>query len=73
MVYFFLFVYLGSISGHLRHNPNTSVIWIDAHCDLNTNYTSMSGNIHGMPVAILAKELEVHWDQLIGLEWLKEK
>lgn len=27
------------------------VIWIDAHADLHSPYTSPSGNIHGMPVA----------------------
>ncbi len=28
------------------------MIWIDAHADFNTNETSPSGNIHGMPVAV---------------------
>lgn len=27
------------------------VIWLDAHLDLNTPYTSGSGNVHGMPLA----------------------
>jgi arginase len=30
-----------------------SIIWFDAHADFNTPATSPSGNIHGMPVAIL--------------------
>jgi arginase len=29
------------------------VIWFDAHADINTPYSSPSGNIHGMPVAAL--------------------
>ncbi len=29
------------------------LIWIDAHADYNTPGTSPSGNIHGMPVAVL--------------------
>ncbi|MBY0488684.1 MAG: arginase [Gemmatimonadaceae bacterium] len=29
------------------------LIWLDAHADLNTPATSLSGNIHGMPVAHL--------------------
>jgi arginase len=29
------------------------VIWVDAHTDMNTPETSPSGNIHGMPVAVL--------------------
>lgn len=28
------------------------VIWIDAHADIHTPYTTPSGNIHGMPLAI---------------------
>ncbi|MBL6929201.1 MAG: arginase [Rhodospirillales bacterium] len=31
-----------------------SVLWLDAHADFNTAETSSSGNIHGMPVAVLA-------------------
>jgi arginase len=32
------------------------VIWIDAHADLHTPYTTPSGNLHGMPVAISINE-----------------
>ncbi|MBP6910179.1 arginase family protein [Patescibacteria group bacterium] len=28
------------------------VIWIDAHADLHSPYTTPSGNMHGMPVAV---------------------
>ena len=43
---------LGSISGVKAAHPNKKlgVIWIDAHADLHTPYTSPSGNIHGMPL-----------------------
>lgn len=27
------------------------VIWIDAHADLHSPYTTPSGNMHGMPIA----------------------
>jgi arginase len=33
-----------------------SVVWLDAHADFNTPNTSPSGNIHGMPVAVLFGE-----------------
>ena len=40
------------------------VIWIDAHADLHTPYTTPSGNMHGMPLAITInddnKESAVH-------------
>lgn len=32
------------------------VIWIDAHADLHSPYTSPSGNMHGMPLAISLAE-----------------
>lgn len=62
---------VGTVSGHLRHNANISLIWVDAHTDINTNQTSMSGNVHGMPVALLAKELREYWNPLPGFDWLK--
>ena len=33
-----------------------SVLWLDAHADFNTPDTTPSGNIHGMPVAVVAGE-----------------
>ncbi|MBV6419952.1 MAG: Arginase [Ignavibacteriaceae bacterium] len=48
---------LGTISGIASYCKNRKlklgVIWIDAHSDLNTDETSPSGNIHGMPLAAL--------------------
>ncbi|MDG1437509.1 MAG: arginase [Emcibacteraceae bacterium] len=35
-----------------KHNKPICMLWIDAHADFNTNDTSPSGNIHGMPVAV---------------------
>jgi arginase len=44
---------LGSISGVKAAYPRqrVGVIWIDAHADIHSPYTSPSGNIHGMPLA----------------------
>jgi arginase len=44
---------LGTISGLKAALPEQTlgVIWIDAHADLHSPYTSPSGNIHGMPLA----------------------
>jgi arginase len=46
---------LGSIAGissYCRKNKlKLGLIWIDAHADMNTDKTSPSGNIHGMPLA----------------------
>ena len=51
---------IGSISAVARHcaenSTPLSVLWLDAHADFNTPETSPSGNIHGMPVAVLFGE-----------------
>jgi len=48
---------VGSISAvawHARRrNKKLRVVWLDAHADVNTEATSPSGNLHGMPVACL--------------------
>lgn len=44
----------GSIAGILSVRPETFIVWVDAHADINSPETSESGNIHGMPVALLA-------------------
>lgn len=43
----------GSIAGVKTAFPDKriGVIWIDAHADLHSPYTTPSGNVHGMPVA----------------------
>ncbi len=47
---------IGSIAAVSRYcadkNKPICMLWIDAHADFNTNETSPSGNIHGMPVAV---------------------
>jgi arginase len=43
----------GSVSGASRAALKLGVIWIDAHADLNTPDSSLSGNHHGMPLAFL--------------------
>lgn len=42
---------IGSIAGVSKAVKNLGVIWIDAHGDLNTDKTTLTGNIHGMPLA----------------------
>jgi arginase len=76
---------LGTISGIKAAYPDQSVgvIWIDAHADLHSPYTTPSGNIHGMPLAAalgddnlncqvndVAPDTQVHWDEMksIGID-----
>ncbi len=47
----------GTICGIKKAHPNKKlgVIWIDAHGDLHTPYTTPSGNMHGMPLAMVCQ------------------
>lgn len=48
---------IGTISGmaryYKRRGERLGVVWVDAHTDMNTPASSPSGNIHGMPLAVL--------------------
>lgn len=50
-------VAIGTISGLARYwrkrGQHIGVIWVDAHTDMNTPDTTPTGNIHGMPLAVL--------------------
>ena len=72
----------GTMAGLKMAYPDEriGVVYIDAHADFHTPYTSPSGNLHGMPLAVAcdidnqekkinnpsAKELE-YWDKLKNL------
>lgn len=44
----------GTIAGIRKAFPDKriGVIWIDAHADIHTPYTTPSGNMHGMPLCV---------------------
>ena len=48
---------IGTISGLARalrrRGQKLGVVWVDAHTDMNTPDITPSGNIHGMPLAVL--------------------
>lgn len=43
---------IGSIGG-MTHSVPAGLLWIDAHGDFNTPQTTLTGNIHGMTLAVL--------------------
>lgn len=47
-----------TIAGIKMAKPKSKlgIIWIDAHADLHTPYTTPSGNVHGMPLATAINE-----------------
>ena len=48
---------IGSAAGvsrfYARRGERIGLVWVDAHSDMNTPGTSPSGNVHGMPLAVL--------------------
>lgn len=48
----------GTIAGIKSAYPTKriGIVWIDAHADIHTPYTTPSGNIHGMPLATVLNE-----------------
>jgi arginase len=77
-----------TISGLKIANPKRrlGVVWVDAHADLHTPYTTPSGNMHGMPLAIVTaednKKCQIHtldkntesiWDKLKNIGGISPK
>ena len=44
---------IGSALASINRNKSLGVIWIDAHGDYNTFDTTITGNIHGLPLAAI--------------------
>lgn len=44
---------VGSIGGVARTHSDLTVLWFDAHGDFNDSDTTLSGNVHGMPVSLV--------------------
>ncbi len=56
---------IAGISSYCRNrNLELGVIWVDAHADMNTDKTTPSGNIHGMPMAC---SLGIGDDRLVNI------
>ncbi|ERJ59191.1 arginase [Sphingobacterium paucimobilis] len=74
---------MGTISGIKSVFPEKTlgVVWIDAHADIHSPYTTPSGNMHGMPLGAmlgednmkcrineLDEETETYWNKLKDLK-----
>ena len=69
-----------------RPKRRLGVVWIDAHADMHSPYTTPSGNMHGMPLSIALaddnKDNQVHnpdaktleyWDKLKSIGKIEPK
>lgn len=60
--------HIGAVEGLAARQGRVSVVWLDAHGDLNTPESSPSGNQWGMPLRMLIDSgaIEVHDVALVG-------
>lgn len=61
----------GTLMTSLDFDPDTKLIWIDAHSDINTPDSSLSGNCHGMPVAYITGLAKYRAEAGVTLKHLK--
>jgi arginase len=61
---------IGTVSALKTLKKNSAIIWVDAHADINTPTTSLSGNMHGMPVAFLLGLVD-KFKELPGFSWFE--
>jgi arginase len=58
---------LGVLAGLQRAGQDPSVVWLDAHADFQTEATTASGYLGGMPLALAAGVGELTLPRLLGL------
>lgn len=44
---------IGTVAGVLSVHPDAGVIWVDAHADINTMSSTVTGNLHGCPLSLV--------------------
>mmetsp|Transcript_30498 Transcript_30498/g.41476 ORF Transcript_30498/g.41476 Transcript_30498/m.41476 type:complete len:211 (-) Transcript_30498:157-789(-) len=59
-----------SVLASMHKHPKLKVIWIDAHPDIHTYNSSVSGNTHGMPLSIATGLEKKHWASRMNLRKL---
>lgn len=79
---------IGTVAGIKMACPGKrlGIIWIDAHADIHSPYTTPSGNMHGMPIAAMLDEDNIanktndpdeetieYWEKLKALGGIKPK
>ncbi len=50
---------IGSLAGLMDVRGSPGVLWFDAHGDINTPETTPSGNVHGMPLAVVLGQTQL--------------
>ena len=58
-------VAIGTLAGLTKHHKKLGVIWFDAHADLNSEASSQSGNMHGMPLGIATGNAQLRLSDIL--------
>ncbi|KAM7535436.1 hypothetical protein Aperf_G00000096176 [Anoplocephala perfoliata] len=61
----------GAIEGHFKVFPDSFVVWIDAHADINTPATSITKKTHGMPLSFVVRDTYKQVPHTMGFEKLQ--
>lgn len=56
---------MGTLAGLTAQYRKLGVIWVDAHADMNTELTSPSGNMHGIPLAVAQGRAQLSLSHLL--------
>jgi arginase len=62
---------MGSIAAMTQKYPDMAVLWVDAHADINTPKTTISGNLHGCPVSFLLQHPDCQG--MRGFDWMQQE
>jgi arginase len=61
---------IGTLHGASSVHNDLAVLWVDAHCDLNTPSTSWSKNMHGMSLSFVLRELTAYVHKYPEFSWI---
>jgi arginase len=63
---------IGSVAAQMQHcnSQDFALLWVDAHADLNTLTSTVSGNVHGTPVSFLVGAAGLDLACLGLFDWL---
>ncbi|XP_057682032.1 arginase-1 [Corythoichthys intestinalis] len=61
---------MGSVHGHAAAVGELSLVWVDAHADINTPLSTPTGNMHGQPVSLILHELRAKIPVLPNFSWM---
>lgn len=57
-----------SVLASVQKHRDLNVIWIDAHPDIHTYQSSVSGNSHGMPLSVATGIERMHWASRMNMK-----